>query len=45
MDRNRHSVPCERVGQWVSSRLYPSWVVVITDETMIASHKRLNDRD
>ncbi len=43
--RNRYSVPCERVGQWVSSRLYPSRIVVIADETMIASHERLFDRD
>ncbi|WP_128637396.1 MULTISPECIES: Mu transposase domain-containing protein [Pseudomonas] len=43
--RNRYSVPCERVGQWVSSRLYPTRVVVIADETMIASHERLFDRD
>ncbi len=43
--RNRYSVPCERVGQWVSSRLYPSRVVVIADEMMIASHERLFDRD
>jgi hypothetical protein len=43
--RNRYSVPYERVGQWVSSRLYPSRIVVIADETLIASHKRLFDRD
>ena len=43
--RNRYSVQCERVGQWVSSRLYPSRVVVIADETTIASHERLFDRD
>ena len=43
--RNRYSVPCERHGQWVSSRLYPSPIVVIADETMIASHERLFDRD
>jgi len=41
--RNRYSVPCERVGQSVSSRLYPSRVVVIADETTIASHERLFD--
>lgn len=45
MARNRYSVPCERVGQWVSSRLYPSRIVVIADETVIASHERLFDRD
>ena len=45
MARNRYSVPCERVGQWVSSRLYPTRVVVIAEETMIACHERLFDRD
>ncbi len=43
--RNRYSVPCELVGQWASSRLYPSRVVVVADETTIASHERLFDRD
>jgi len=45
MARNCYSMLCERVGQWVSSRLYPSRIVVIADETMIASHERLFDRD
>ena len=35
----------ERVGQWNSSRLYPSRIVVIADETVIAIHERLFDRD
>ena len=43
--RNRYSVPCERVGQWISIRLYPTRVVVIADDTMTASHERLFDRD
>ncbi|MBB6290674.1 integrase-like protein [Pseudomonas sp. SJZ103] len=43
--RNRYSVPCERDGQGVSSRLYPSRIVVIADETVIASHERIFDRD
>lgn len=42
--RNRYSVPCERFGQWVSSHLYPSGIVVIADDAMIASHERLFDR-
>lgn len=45
MARNRYSVPCERVGQWVSSRQYPSRVVVIADEAIIASHEHLLGRD
>jgi hypothetical protein len=43
--RNRYSAPCERVGQRVSSRLYPTRIMVIADETMIASHDHLYDRD
>ncbi|MNY63278.1 hypothetical protein D3C86_2002120 [compost metagenome] len=45
MGRNRYSVPSERVGQWVSSRVYPPRVVVIAEETTIANHERLFDRD
>ena len=30
--RNRYSVPCELVGQMVSTRLYPASVVVVTDD-------------
>ncbi len=41
--RNRYSVPCERVGHWVSSRLYPSRIAIIADDAMIASHERLFD--
>ncbi|MFH7611443.1 IS21 family transposase, partial [Pseudomonas syringae pv. tagetis] len=40
-----NSVPCERVGQWLSSRLYPSRIAANADETEIASHERLFDRD
>lgn len=43
--RNRYSVPWERVGHWGSSRLYLSQIVVIADDTMIASHERLFDRN
>lgn len=43
--RNRYSVPCERAGQWVSSRLYPTRVEVVADDVLIASHARLLDRD
>ncbi|VVP58744.1 hypothetical protein PS870_05923 [Pseudomonas fluorescens] len=42
--RNRYSVPCERVGQWVNSSLYPSRIMVLADDMMIASHD-LFDRD
>jgi PAS domain S-box-containing protein len=33
------------IAHEVSSRLYPSRIVVIADETVIASHERLFDRD
>jgi hypothetical protein len=42
--RNRYSVPCEWAGQTVSTRLYPSRVVVVADEAIVASHERLGER-
>ncbi|NTV97187.1 MAG: IS21 family transposase [Thiobacillus sp.] len=42
--RNRYSVPCELVGQMVSTRLYPSRVVVVAGDAVIASHERLSER-
>ena len=39
--RNRYSVPCELVGQRVSTRLYPNRVEVATDEAIVASHARV----
>ena len=42
--RNRYSVPCELVGQMVSSRLYPGRVVIVAGETLVASHERLGER-
>ena len=44
VERNRYSVPCELVGQRVSTRLYPSRVEIATDEVIVASHARLSDR-
>jgi hypothetical protein len=41
--RNRYSVPCEFVGQRVSTRLYPSQVEVAIDGAIVASHERLSD--
>ena len=41
--RNRYSVPCELVGQRVSTRLYPSRVEVATGDAVVASHERLSD--
>ena len=42
--RNRYSVPCELVGQMVSTRLYPSRVKVVAGELIVADHKRLKDK-
>ncbi len=42
--RNRYSVPCELAGHLVSTRLYPSRVVVVADDIVVAMHDRLSDR-
>ena len=42
--RNRYSVPCEWAGHLVSTRLYPNRVDVVAQETIVASHTRLNNR-
>jgi transposase len=44
VQRNRYSVPCELAGQMVSARLYPTRVVVVADEAIVAHHERLADR-
>ena len=40
--RNRYSVPCELVGQMVSTRLYPGRVAVVANDCIVADHERLN---
>lgn len=42
--RNCYSVPCEWVGQRVSTRLYPSRVVVVAGDVVVAGHERLSER-
>ena len=42
--RNRYSVPCELAGQRVSTRLYPAQVVVVSGESVVASHVRVADQ-
>ena len=42
--RNRYSVPCELVGQMVSTRLYPGRVAIVAGEAVVASHERLSER-
>jgi len=44
VQRNRYSVPCELVGQLVSTRLYPTRVNVVAGDAVVASHERLTDR-
>jgi hypothetical protein len=41
--RNRYSVPCELVGQMVSTRLYPAHVVVVAADAVVARHERLSN--
>jgi hypothetical protein len=41
--RNRYSVPCELVGQMVSTRLYPGSVVVVAGDEVVARHDRLSN--
>ena len=41
--RNRYSVPCELAGQMVSTRLYPTSVVVVADDVVVARHERLSN--
>ncbi len=39
--KNRYSVPCELAGQMVSTRLYPTRMVVVTGDSVAATHERL----
>jgi transposase len=41
--RNRYSVPCELVGQMVSTRLYPNAVAVAAGDEIVARHDRLSN--
>ena len=41
--RNRYSVPCELAGQMVSTRLYPTSVMVVADDAIVARHDRLTE--
>ncbi len=43
--RNRYSVPCRWANRRVSVRLYPERLDLYADDTWIASHTRLLDRD
>ena len=41
--RNRYSVPCELVGQMVSTRLYPNAVAIAASDEIVARHDRLSN--
>ena len=38
--RNRYSVPCEWARHTVSTRLYPSRVVIVAEDRVVAEHER-----
>ena len=42
--RNRCSVPCELAGQMLNTRLYPTRVLVVADDVIVAHHQRLMDK-
>ena len=39
--RNRYSVPCEWAGKRVSTRLYPTQLIVVAGDAIVACHDRL----
>lgn len=43
--RNRYSVPCHLAGHRVSVRLYPDRVAIVADQSVVAEHVRVVDRD
>ncbi len=45
VQRNRYSVPCHLANQKVSLRLYPERIEVHADDTRVATHARLFERD
>ena len=42
--RNHYSVPCELAGLMVSKHLYPTRVVVVSGDCVVAEHERLTDK-
>ena len=45
VDKNRYSVPCHLASRMVSIHLYADRVAIYDDTAMVASHRRLTDRD
>jgi transposase len=44
VQRNHYSVPCEWVGQWVSTRIYPNRICIVVGDSIVATHDRLTER-
>jgi transposase len=42
--RNRYSVPCEWAGKSVSTRLYPTRLMVVVEDMVVARHDRLTNK-
>lgn len=42
--RSSYSMPCEWVGQMVSTRLYPGQVVLVANDGIMARHERLSNK-
>jgi len=45
VQRNRYSVPCHLANSKVAVHLYPNRIAVYAENTMVASHLRLYERD
>ena len=45
VQRNRYSVPCHLVNSQVAIHLYPDRMAIYAENTMVASHIRLYERD
>lgn len=45
VQRNRYSVPCHLANSKVAVHLYPECMTIYADNTMVASHLRLYERD
>lgn len=45
VDKNRYSVPCHLASRMVSIHLYADRVAIYDDTAMVASHRRMTDRD
>jgi len=44
VQRNHYSVPCELAGKMVSVRLYPSQIIAVFGDVVVACHERITER-